>query len=1043
MTPKTLLSLRRKRSTCSVLFTFLLTLFPTVAFANGGAFGGGDGTLGTPYIIEDCTDLQAISGHLGSYFTLANDIDCSATTGWNAGAGFAPLGSPGAMFTGNLNGNNHKITGLFMSRSGGTYIGMFSWIDTGGTVTNLGMVNPNITGSSYTGSIVSTLGGTLTNVYVTGGTVTGTNYAGGIIGYDNGGTTTFSYANTTVNGSNYAGGFVGYNESGTITNSYALSTVTGSAYPGGFNGLNLATLNKTYAAGHVSGTNPGGLVGLNSGTVTNSYYDSTTTGGGGSGNAEPTSLMMTEGTFSTWTFSVVGDGTIGQWIMAGYPHLQMEYRTAITTPVELQLMAVNLAGTYTIANNLDAVAITNYTPVGTFAAPFTGSLDGGGFLIKNLVISQSSLQSAGIFGSTSAAASITKVGYRSGSVTGNRYVGALVGYNRGAITKSFANVNVTATTVTPSNAEAGGLVGENESIAISDSYATGAVTSTFDVGGLIGYNNGAIARTFASGAVSGGVNMGGLIGRAEVATISNTFATGTVGSGATSSGGLVGSLSGGASISGGVWNSTGTPTTCYQGGDTGCTSVANNLSYFYTVTNAPMTAWTFSGALWQDNTLAYPTLTIFGDVTPPVVTNVTSVTANGSYKAGSIIEVDLTFSETVTSTGSVTVTLETGDTDRTCTLTVTGASSGSCNYTVLAGDITSDLTVSSIAGTINDGTSNPMIDFVPRTNLAANKAFVIDTIAPTVTLNAAAVPSTGITTSGDISFTATFSENMTGFSSDDVTVSNGRVNTFTETTPSTLYTFDIIPVTAGTVTVTINAGVAQDTALNDNTASASYSFTFQVQSTGGGGGGGGSGSSHTTSTTTTTTTPTETSTSAVSAFPFADMSDHFSLDAVKELYTLHVIQGKTPNRFEPDAQITRAETLKIALLLFNYTISDASTSQFSDVATSAWYATVITTGLETQLLTGYTDGTCHPDAPATRAEVLKLLLMASKLDFSATSAAPFQDVAANDWFKPYVDFAYANSVVAGESPTSFAPNAFATRAEVAVMAVRILGLVGM
>lgn len=120
------------------------------------------------------------------------------------------------------------------------------------------------------------------------------------------------------------------------------------------------------------------------------------------------------------------------------------------------------------------------------------------------------------------------------------------------------------------------------------------------------------------------------------------------------------------------------------------------------------------------------------DVTPPTITNVSSDKANGTYTTGEVIDIDVTFSEAVTSTGNVTVTLETGTTDRTCTFTVTNSTTGTCNYTVVAGDETSDLTVKTISGTINDQHLNAMTDFVPVTNLAANKALVIDTTAPTI-----------------------------------------------------------------------------------------------------------------------------------------------------------------------------------------------------------------------------------------------------------------------------------------------------------------------
>lgn len=137
------------------------------------------------------------------------------------------------------------------------------------------------------------------------------------------------------------------------------------------------------------------------------------------------------------------------------------------------------------------------------------------------------------------------------------------------------------------------------------------------------------------------------------------------------------------------------------------------------------------------------------DNTPPTITNVTSNKANGSYGAGEVIDIDLTFSEPVTSTGSITVTLETGTVDRACAFSITSSTTGTCNYTVQPGDTSSDLTVSSVAGTIGDEVDNVMVDFTPATNLADNKALVIDTTAP----NISSVSVTTGTTTASITWT--------------------------------------------------------------------------------------------------------------------------------------------------------------------------------------------------------------------------------------------------------------------------------------------------
>ena len=120
--------------------------------------------------------------------------------------------------------------------------------------------------------------------------------------------------------------------------------------------------------------------------------------------------------------------------------------------------------------------------------------------------------------------------------------------------------------------------------------------------------------------------------------------------------------------------------------------------------------------------------TISGDTDPPIVINVNSDKADGTYDVGEVIDIDVTFNEAVTSTGDVTVTLETGEVDRTCTFTVTNETTKSCNYTVEDGDTSADLTVLTVSGTVVDQSNNAMVTHTPQANLAANKAIVINTI---------------------------------------------------------------------------------------------------------------------------------------------------------------------------------------------------------------------------------------------------------------------------------------------------------------------------
>lgn len=151
------------------------------------------------------------------------------------------------------------------------------------------------------------------------------------------------------------------------------------------------------------------------------------------------------------------------------------------------------------------------------------------------------------------------------------------------------------------------------------------------------------------------------------------------------------------------------------------------------------------------------------DGTAPTVSQVSSNTTNGSYKAGASIDIRVTFSEAVTVTGTPQITLETGATDRTVDYT---SGSGSTvlvfTYVVQSGDTTSDLNYFSTSalvlngGTIADSAGNNATLTLPAlaggSSLAGLKALVIDTTAPTFV-------SAAVTSSGT-SLTLTYSENL-------------------------------------------------------------------------------------------------------------------------------------------------------------------------------------------------------------------------------------------------------------------------------------------
>lgn len=158
------------------------------------------------------------------------------------------------------------------------------------------------------------------------------------------------------------------------------------------------------------------------------------------------------------------------------------------------------------------------------------------------------------------------------------------------------------------------------------------------------------------------------------------------------------------------------------------------------------------------------------------VTSVTSSTANGSYKVGDVISIQVNFSEVVIVTGTPQLTLETGTTDRTINYASgSGSNSLTFNYTVQSGDISNDLDYISAnalipnGGNIKDvaGNSTNLTLASPgaANSLGANKALVVDAVTPSVTSTA---PEGGsLSTDTSVDFRVNFSESVSNISIDD------------------------------------------------------------------------------------------------------------------------------------------------------------------------------------------------------------------------------------------------------------------------------------
>jgi len=255
--------------------------------------------------ITNCVELQAIQDDLGSYYYLANDIDCTYDTQdpagalYNGGAGFEPIGDEDNPFGGRglhfgFDGRGHTVTGLYINRPSTKHVGLFGYVKARGSeiIRNVGLINVNITGSSDISW----------------------SRTGGLVGDNKYAQIRDCYSTGNVSGGYRVGGLVGSNsgdgiDTGWITDCYSTCSVNGQSV-GGLTAANrYGKITNCYSTGNVSGDYTGGLASNNSGQDNNNFWDTETSGQTTSAMAsrKTTAEMKQEATFTNWDFDNVWD----------------------------------------------------------------------------------------------------------------------------------------------------------------------------------------------------------------------------------------------------------------------------------------------------------------------------------------------------------------------------------------------------------------------------------------------------------------------------------------------------------------------------------------------------------------------------------------------------------------------------------------------------------------------------------------------------------------------------------------------------------------
>lgn len=183
---------------------------------------------------------------------------------------------------------------------------------------------------------------------------------------------------------------------------------------------------------------------------------------------------------------------------------------------------------------------------------------------------------------------------------------------------------------------------------------------------------------------------------------------------------------------------------------------------------------------------------------------------------------------------------------------------------------------------------------------------------------------------------------------------------------------------------------------------------------------------------------------------FADIQGHWAQKDIELMAEKGVVHGVAPDKFAPDAQVTRAE---FATMLVNALgVTETSDLPFKDVPADSWYYQSVAQAYAAGLVKGVSSTAFAPQAQITRQEMAAMLVRAlAKLgqpvevgaDEGALILGRFndrQEIA--PWAANALAAAVKAGVVLGRGDNLVAPTASATRAEAVVMIKRVLQTAG-
>lgn len=182
---------------------------------------------------------------------------------------------------------------------------------------------------------------------------------------------------------------------------------------------------------------------------------------------------------------------------------------------------------------------------------------------------------------------------------------------------------------------------------------------------------------------------------------------------------------------------------------------------------------------------------------------------------------------------------------------------------------------------------------------------------------------------------------------------------------------------------------------------------------------------------------------------FKDIDGHKNEKDIIYLAERGIIEGKSPQKYDPDGNLTRAEFMTLIHKVLGIKPTNDNPLEFKDVTVKSWYYKYIKAAFDNKIISGTSPTTFSPNDKVSREAMVSILVRILKnkeiiytLEKLDEDILNYEDAdKISDWAMQDMSYGVTYGLIAGRTSTTINPQDPATRGEAAEIIKRLLMLI--